>query len=159
MMNEKKLKSIMEKCVQLAKDNFQKGQYPIAAIVADKEGNILATSSSSLREKNDPTNHPEVEVIRKSSELLESRFLSGYYLFTTLEPCPMCTAAAIWAKMQGIVYGAYQEDAIEFININLNRKFSWRQIHMKAKEIIGNGEPKLELYEGICREECKKLFV
>lgn len=159
MMNEKTLKLIMEKCIQLANDNFQKGQYPIAAIVADTAGNILATSSSSLRAGDDPTNHPEVEVIRKSSRLLKSRFLNGYYLFTTLEPCPMCTAAAIWAKMQGIVYGAYQEDALEFIDINLSRKFSWRQIRVKAKEIVGNGEPTLELYEGICREECKKLFV
>lgn len=158
-MNEKMLKTIMEKCIRLAKDNFQKGQYPIAAIVADEEGHVLAASSSSLREKKDPTNHPEIEVIRKSSELLKSRFLNGYYLFTTLEPCPMCASAAIWAKMQGIVYGAYQEDAIEFADTNSRRNFSWRQIRVKAKEVVGNGEPKLELYEGICREECKKLFV
>lgn len=159
MINDNIMKEVMKKCIILAKDNIKENQYPIAAIIADQEGNVLTTSSSSLRKKNDPTNHPEIEVIRKASDILKSRFLSGYYLFTTLEPCPMCASAAIWAKMQGIVYGAYQEDAIEYTNINPNSTFSWRQISVKSKEIVNNGIPNLELYEGILREECKKLFI
>lgn len=159
MISDEILRQMMNRCIDSAKDNARKGQYPIAAIVADKEGRVLATSSSSLREKNDPTNHPEMEAIRKASEILKCRFLSGYYLFTTLEPCPMCTAAAVWAKMQGIVYGACQEDAVEFINKNPARKFSWRQINIKSREIISNGSPRLELYEGVLRKECKKLFI
>lgn len=71
----------------------------------------------------------------------------------------MCTSAAIWAKMQGIVYGTYQEDAVEYISANPHRRFSWRQISIKSKEIINNGYPSLELYEGILREECKRLFI
>lgn len=159
MINDDILRQVMNKCINLAKDNAKKDQYPIAAIVADQTGCILATSSSTLREKNDPTNHPEIEAIRKASEILKSRFLNGYYLFTTLEPCPMCTSAAIWAKMQGIVYGACQEDAKAYIDTNPNRKFSWRQIYVKPKVIIYNGFPRLELYEGILREECKRLFI
>jgi tRNA(Arg) A34 adenosine deaminase TadA len=71
----------------------------------------------------------------------------------------MCTSAAIWAKMQGIAYGAYQEDAMEYIRLNPHRKFSWRQIGIKSKKIVDNGYPSLELYEGILREECKRLFI
>lgn len=159
MMNDVILRQVMSNCINLAKSNAKNDQYPIAAIVTDREGGVLATSSSSLRKKNDPTNHPEIEAIRKAAEILESRFLNGCYLFTTLEPCPMCTSAAIWAKMQGIVYGAYQEDAVEYISINPHRRFSWRQISIKSKEIINNGYPSLELYEGILREECKQLFI
>lgn len=159
MISDDILRQVMDKCINLAKDNIKKNQYPIAAIIADQEGSVLTVSRSSLRERNDPTNHPEIEAIRKASKILKSRFLNGYYLFTTLEPCPMCTSAAIWAKMQGIVYGAHQEDAIEYINLNPNRKFSWRQIHVKAKEIIRAGCPSLEIYEGILREECKELFL
>lgn len=153
------LKQVMSNCIILAKDNAKNDQYPIAAIITDREGSVLTTSNSSLRKKVDPTNHPEIEAIRKAAEILKSRFLNGYYLFTTLEPCPMCASAAIWAKMQGIVYGAYQEDAIEFIRLTPNRRFSWRQISIKSREIVSNGYPNLELYEGILREECKQLFI
>lgn len=159
MMNEIIFKQVMEKCILLAKENLKNNQYPIAAMIADEQGNIVVAVSSSLRQTNDPTNHPEMEAIRKASELLKTRVLKNYYLFTTLEPCPMCTAAAIWAKMKGIIYGASQEDAIEYINKNNNRQFSWRQIHVRAKNIICNGEPKLELYEEVCGDECKQLFI
>lgn len=158
-MNDIILKQIMNNCIDLAKNNEKSNQYPIAAIIADTDGKVLTTSSSSLRRKNDPTNHPEIEAIRKAADILGSRFLEDYYLFSTLEPCPMCTAAAIWAKMKGIVYGAYQEDAINFINTNHNSRFSWRQISIKSKDIINNGYPRLELYEGILREECKRLII
>ena len=71
----------------------------------------------------------------------------------------MCTSAAVWAKMQGIVYGAYQEDAVNFVNTNSNHRLSWRQITVKSREIIKHGQPNLELYEGILRDECMSLFV
>lgn len=159
MMNEDFLKQTMNICIDLAKKNIAKNQYPIAALITDQEGKIVATANSSLRKKNDPTNHPEIEVIRKATEIIGSRFLRGCYLFTTLEPCPMCASAAIWAKMQGIVYGASQEDVMEFTSTNQNSKFSWRQINIKAREILNAGHPRLELYEGVLREECKKLFM
>ena len=159
MINDNILIQVMNNCIDLAKDNAKNDQYPIAAIVTDQDGCVLATSSSSLRKGNDPTNHPEMEVIRKAAEILGSRVLNGCYLFTTLEPCPMCTSAAIWAKMRGIAYGAYQEDVTEYIRLNPYRKFSWRQISIKSKEIVVNGYPSLELYEGTLREECKGLFI
>lgn len=146
----------MRYCIELAKKAHENGQYAIAALVSDNRGNILAACGSSLKEKNDPTNHPEMAVIREASNTLKSRVLSGCYLFTTLEPCPMCTSAAIWAKMRGVVFGAFQED-VQYANTN-NKSFSWRQINIKSKDIIKYGTPKLELIEGILREECIKLF-
>ena len=103
-------------------------------------------------------NHPEIDAIRGACKKLDTRFLRGCYLYTTLEPCPMCTSAAIWARMQGIVYGAYLEDIEQFIVNNPARKFSWRQIPIKARDIIKFGTPSLEVYEGVLREECMQLF-
>lgn len=148
----------MRYCIKLAHENIQDGQYPIAALVANEDGKIIASSSSSLRKKRDPTNHPEMEVIRKASEILQSRVLSNCFLYSTLEPCPMCTSAAIWAKMRGIIFGALQEDAILFSKSNTSSILSWRQIEVKAKDIIKHGTPLLELHEGILRNECIKLF-
>ncbi len=159
MLNEDIMNNIMWKCIELAKDNLKRNEYPIGAIITDYKGNIISKSSSSLRQRVDPTNHPEMSVIRDASKLMHSRFLKGCYLFSTLEPCPMCTSAAIWAKIQGIVYGAYQEDALDFIKDHVDHKLSWRQITVKAKDIIKCGDPVLELYEGLLRDECRKLFM
>lgn len=157
MINSNDLNKFMSVCIELAKTNWDNDQYPIAAVVINSDGSIISTSSSNLRKKNDPTNHPEMEAIRNASDVLNSRFLRGCYLFTTLEPCPMCTSAAIWAKMQGIVFGAYQEDAINYVKTH-NAQFSWRQIQIKSRDIINRAQPRLEIYEGILRNECGNLF-
>lgn len=70
----------------------------------------------------------------------------------------MCTSAAIWAKMAGIVYGASQEDAIKYSKAHPSNKLSWRQIKIKARQVVLKSDHHIELYEGICHEECLKLF-
>jgi tRNA(Arg) A34 adenosine deaminase TadA len=70
----------------------------------------------------------------------------------------MCTSTAIWAKMEGIVFGASKEDAQDFSKGLENQKFIWRQIDMSARTIIEKGDPKLLLVEKFMQGECKKLF-
>lgn len=150
--------NIMEHCIGLAKNNLQRKQYALAALVADENGNIIYETSSKLITGYDPTAHPEVVAIRESANIMKSRYLKGCYLYTTLEPCPMCTSAAIWAKMKGIIFGAYQEDAINYAKENPSDIFTWRQIEMPSKLIVQKANPKIEIYSGVLRDECIKLF-
>ncbi len=79
----------------------------------------------------------------------EIQKLIDCYLYTTYEPCPMCSSAAIWAKMKGIIYGASREDRTD--------AYPWRVL-IPAEEVIKQGTPILELYPEFMREECKKLL-
>ena len=114
-MTEKMMNKVMLECIRIARQKMDDDQYPIGAIITDDRGKIISSSRSSLRKELDPTNHPEIAAIRKASKILKRRKLKKCYLFTTLEPCPMCTSAAIWACMEGIVYGASQEEAIKIV--------------------------------------------
>ena len=99
-MTEKMMNKVMLECIRIARQNMDDDQYPIGAIITDDRGKIISSSRSSLRKELDPTNHPEIAAIRKASKILKRRKLKKCYLFTTLEPCPMCTSAAIWACME-----------------------------------------------------------
>lgn len=149
---------LMKRCIFLAKDGLESRQYALAALVADENGKILYETSSKLIKSYDPTAHPEIVALRKSAELIKSRYLKGCYLYTTLEPCPMCTSAAIWAKLDGIVFGAYQEDAIEYAKKNPSEIFTWRQIELPAAVVAERGKPKIKIFPGVLREKCKELF-
>jgi tRNA(Arg) A34 adenosine deaminase TadA len=59
----------------------------------------------------DPTAHAEVNAIRAAAKALGSFTLAGCQLYTSCEPCPMCLAAAYWAHLDGIYYGASASDA------------------------------------------------
>lgn len=148
-------KKFMNEAIDVAKKSAKEGDYSVGAIIVRiSDSAILAKGKTLLKGSVNPTAHAEVVAILKACKREKSRFLSGCILYSTHEPCPMCTATAIWAKMDGIVFGATIEDADE----HSTRKFSWRQIDMKCKEVLEKGTPKLNLVEEFMREECKELF-
>ncbi len=143
----------MQKAIELAKESAKNRDYALGAIIV-KDDTIIATGTTNLKHENDPTVHAEIVSIRNACKRLNSRFLEGCILYTTHEPCPMCASAAIWAKMKGIVFGAFIEDAKQ----RQGKNFSWRQIDISCKDVLSKGTPRLELIEGFLREECNKLF-
>lgn len=151
-------KEFMEKAIAEAKNSASLGQYALGALVVNSNGEILSIAHTSTHADNDATAHAEVNAIRAACAKLNNRYLSGCWLYTTLEPCPMCTSAAIWAKMGGIVFGASKEDAQEFAKNSQNEKFTWRQIDISSRDIAAKGDPQVQVIEKFMREECCQLF-
>lgn len=146
-------KRFMRQAIELAKKSAQRGDYALGVVIV-KDGIVIATGTTNLKHENDPTVHGEIVAIRNACKELQSGYLVGCILYTTHEPCPMCASAAIWAKMKGIVFGNYKDDAKKYQSEN----FSWRQIDISCKDILIKGEPVLELSEGFMREECLELY-
>ena len=145
--------NFMKRAIEVAQDSAKKGDYAVGAVIVHG-GKIISVGQTFLKRENDPTAHAEIVAIRNACSKLNTRFLEGHILYTTHEPCPMCASAAIWAKMEGIVFGAFIEDA----KGKESKKFSWRQIDIPCKDILKEGHPKLDVVEGFLRKECLKLF-
>lgn len=133
------------------------GDYAIGAVII-KGNKIIASATNRVKVDNDPTHHAEIVAIKKAAKIFKSRHLQNCVLYTTHEPCPMCSSAAIWANMKGIVFGNTMKDMIEFRLKAGNGSWSWRTIGITAAEIIEKGNPKLLIVEGFLREDCLKLF-
>ena len=158
IMNKELAEELIRKCITLALNDCKEDGYPLGAMVVDEKGEIITSLCSNLNAGYDVSAHPEMVAIRQACEIKKDRYLKGCYLVTTLEPCPMCTSVAIWAKMKGIIFGASQNDAIEYSKNHPESKLSWRQITVPASYIIEHGTPRLELYENVLEEECKQLL-
>ncbi len=143
----------MTKAIQLAKKSAKQGDYALGAVIV-KGTTVVAAGTTNLKHENDPTVHAEIVAIRNACKKLKSHYLEECVLYTTHEPCPMCTSAAIWAKMDGIVFGAYIEDAEK----RSSKRYSWRQIRIPSKYVVSKGVPKLKLKGGFLRKECIELF-
>lgn len=148
----------MRRCIQLAHESAAAGNYALAALVATDQGIIAESGSNLIKGDDDPSAHPEMVVVRAAAKKLGSRYLPGAVLVTTLEPCPMCTSVAIWAKMAGIAFGASQEDADRWSAANSDETYTWRQIHIRARTVVAAGDPRLELHENVLRDDCTPLF-
>lgn len=133
------------------------GDYAIGAVIV-REGTLVAASGNRIKLDGDPTQHAEIAAIRLACAALHSRHLEGAILYTTAEPCPMCAAAAIWARMAGIVSGSTIEDMAEFRAKYGNPEWTWRTVDIAARAVIEQGEPKLFIHDGFLRDECTQLF-
>lgn len=83
-----------------------RGEVPVGAVLVDAGGKVVAAAGNRTRELNDPTAHAEVQVIRAACAAAGSERLTGYDIYVTLEPCPMCAAAISAARIKRLYYGA-----------------------------------------------------
>lgn len=83
---------------------------PIGAVVLDGDGHLVGSGSNRVAASGDPTAHAEVVALRAAALRLTSPRLDGCTLVTTLEPCPMCAGAAVWARVSRVVFGAWNEE-------------------------------------------------
>jgi tRNA(Arg) A34 adenosine deaminase TadA len=147
----------LRRCIEAVRSATDAITYPQAAAVG-LDGELLALQTSRLPGGTDPSAHPEMEAIRSAAARIGSRYLHGAVLYSTVEPCPMCTSVAIWARMQGIVYGASQAEVVAFAQERSTPTLTWRQIRIGAAEVTAAGEPHLWVVGGVLREECLSLL-
>ena len=93
----------IRRALVLAAEAGEKGEVPVAAIIAYPNG-FIAEASNSVEELGDPTAHAEVLVIRKAVEILGDKRLLGATLYTTLEPCAMCAGAIVLSRIARVVF-------------------------------------------------------
>jgi tRNA(Arg) A34 adenosine deaminase TadA len=119
-----------------------------AAIVHTKTGDLLLRAVNSVAQEFDPSSHAEVRAIRRATRRLKDVSLTGFTLYSTCEPCPMCMSAALWAQLDRVVYGATIADA--------NRHC--KQIHIPALEVVARSDMACILEGPFMRDECYALF-
>jgi tRNA(Arg) A34 adenosine deaminase TadA len=119
-----------------------------ALIVNTKSGERLMRATNAVMRENDPSSHAEVRTVRLACKKLKSPVLTGYTMYSTCEPCPMCMANALWAKLDRVVFGATIADA--------NRHCL--QIHIAAKEVARRADMKCIVEGPVLRELCYTLF-
>ncbi len=98
-------KEFMEAALAEAERARDAGEIPVGAVIV-RDGEIIARAHNLCEAQNDPTAHAEILAIRAAGERLGTWRLSDCTLYVTLEPCPMCTGAAINARVKRIAFGA-----------------------------------------------------
>lgn len=129
--------------MELALDHAKKNNTLYAAVIT-MGNDVVEVCHNRVKEKSDPTAHAEMEVLREVSKLTRKTDLSGYTLYTTVEPCPMCASACVWSNIGTINYGLSIDDVSDH----------YPQIAIPSSKIIAAGFNKIELHSGLLHEKC-----
>ena len=128
----------------------KKGDRPYGAVIV-KDGEIIVRAYNTTQTDNDVSAHAEINALRSFTKQYgySLDILSGYTLYTTCEPCPMCAAACIWSGVSTVVFGASIAQLIDLGN---------KQIDISCETVAEKGFQALEVISGILADECLELY-
>lgn len=135
----------MELALDEAKKAQEKGEVPIGAVIVDKNGVVIARAHNLRESEKKATAHAELLAIEAACEALSSWRLPETTLYVTLEPCPMCAGAIVLARIDRVVFGAFDPKggcAGTIYNLLQEPRFNHR----------------VDMTTGILQEECANLL-
>jgi tRNA(adenine34) deaminase len=100
----------MRLALAAAADAATRGEVPVGAVIV-RDGEVIATGANGPIAGHDPTAHAEIVALRAAGQALGNYRLDGTELYVTLEPCLMCAAAIMHARVRRVVFGAYDPKA------------------------------------------------
>ena len=100
----------MKMALREAERAFELEEVPVGAVVV-KDGQVIGRGHNLVETLRDPTAHAEMIAITAACETLGTKILEGCTLYVTLEPCPMCAGAIVWARLSRLVFGAFDDKA------------------------------------------------
>ncbi len=142
MIDEKIANNLMRVVLDEVNIAIEEGNSPFAAILVDKDGNIVEKAHNTAKSNCNPVLHAEINLISKACQKFNTRDLSEYTLISNAWSCSMCMSASIKAKIKNFIFGAPSEN-------DMNPNVTVFDIKEKT-----NGE--LNIVTGILEEECKK---
>ncbi len=101
----------MQRALALARRAGRLGEVPVGAVVVDEAGRTLAAEHNRSLSYCDPTAHAEILALRKAAAAMGNYRLGGVTMYVSLEPCPMCAGALVWARVKRLVFGAWDPKA------------------------------------------------
>jgi tRNA(adenine34) deaminase len=137
-------RQFMQQALEEAKLAAKAGEVPVGAILV-RDGRVIASAFNQPITQHDPSAHAEMLALRAAAKLDRNYRLPGTTLYVTLEPCTMCAGAMLHARVDRIVFGAYDPKtgaAGSVMDI-----FSEKQINHQTK-----------VHGGIMGEECGQLL-
>lgn len=138
----------MEQALEEAFLSQAEGNKGYGAVVVLGE-NVLAKTHDTATTEGDPSLHAEFKAIRQAVAATGSADLCGAALFSTCEPCPMCTGLAVWANLTTIVFGASIADTA---------RLGKSRILVGAADIAARSPVTLEVIGGVLKSRCEALY-
>ena len=135
----------MAEAIEQARTASAGGEVPVGAVLVDRTGSIVAADHNRVEELGDATAHAEMLVLSSAARSQGDWRLTGHTLVVTLEPCAMCAMAAVWSRIDGIVYGA----------ADLKAGGTWSLYNIPQDERLNH---RIDIQAGVMEAECAALL-
>ena len=131
----------LKKCVEVSRRSRESGNMPFGCILVSSDGEVLLEQMNIEGTNYKCTGHAETQLMEKASMKYTKDFLWGCTLYSTAEPCAMCTGAIYWGNVGRIVYGMSEKDLLKITGSDpKNPTFD-----LPCREVLARGQKDIEL--------------
>ncbi len=143
-------KIFIRHAIKLAKQGSQAaGGSPIGCVIV-LDHDVIGVAHNEVEARHDPTAHAEIVAMRRAGKMLRRSQFKGAVLYSTLQPCGMCTMASIWAGITRIVYGAERHQV---------HQMYFEDKHFNTIDFIPDAfRTDIQIEGGLCDHECAALY-
>ncbi|WP_067029517.1 nucleoside deaminase [Allomuricauda sp. CP2A] len=127
--------------IQLANNSKKSGNLPFGCILVNQNGEIVLRGENTINSDRDCLAHAEINLIREASKAYDFSYLNNCTIFTSVEPCPMCTSAIYWSGIGRLVYAL---DKAKYYDIVGRENPNWL-FEMPTRELLQKGGRKIEV--------------
>ena len=149
MMNDL---NFIRRAIALADQAKRNGNHPFGALLVDGQGNVLLEAENTVVTGRDCTGHAEANLMRLASKKYDGDFLAKCTLYTSTEPCPMCSGAIFWGNVRRVVYGLSEEGLYGLIDQNSEEIF-----YLPCRDVFKHGKKSIEVVGPLLEDEAIKV--
>ena len=144
--------SLMQATIDIAQSARTNGNHPFGALLVDQDNNVLLIAENTVVTENDITGHAESNLIRLASQKYDRDFLTTCTLYTSADPCPMCSGAIFWGNVRRVVYGLGQELFYKMVGDSAEDV-----LLLPCRDVFEKGRKQIEVIGPVLEEEARKV--
>lgn len=142
----------IRRAIDVARNARANGNHPFGALLVDDKGDILLMAENTVVTDSDVTGHAETNLIRLATRKYSPEFLAKCTLYTSTEPCPMCSGAIFWGNVRRVVYGLSEKGLYEMVGDD-----SDNVLYMPCRDVFEKGRKPIEVTGPLLEEEARTV--
>lgn len=148
--------ALLRQAIAVADDARKRGRHPFGALVADERGNVIATAgNNSMPPEGDPTQHAELAAAAAAAKVLSPEQLARCTLYTSAEPCCMCSGAIYWCNIGRVVYALSEHRLLTLTGDHPeNPTFS-----LPCREVFVRGQRQIDVHGPLIEDEAAQSHI
>lgn len=139
--------------IEQAQQARANGNHPFGAILVSDQGEVLLSAQNTVNTDRDATGHAETNLMRKASQTYSREFLRTCTMYTSTEPCAMCSGATYWAGVGKVVFGLSEAGLLELTGDHPENL----TMHLPCREVFARGQQTTEVVGPLLEDEAREV--
>ena len=139
----------LRQAIEVSRRSRENGNHPFGAILVSSAGEVLLEAENSVNTTKDATGHAETNLMRLASQEFSKEILKTSTMYSSCEPCVMCSGAMYWAGVRRLIYALPEARLYEITGANPENP----TMHMPCREVLARGQRKFEVLGPALEEE------